>query len=221
VAYNKLNNMMLSNRFFLTCGVLAGPLYLFTSLVEMVIREGFNPLRHSWSLLSNGDLGWIHVLNLIITGLLTIAGAIGIHKVLKGKGITWASYLLCLYGISLVAAGIFVADPVNGFPPDAPTVTTMSTSGLLHLISGSIGFFAFSAACILFARYFAITHEYGWAKFSLVTGIAFFTTFVGIAAGSQPNSPVLVLVTVLFTLAVLLSWAWFTLVSYKFIQENT
>lgn len=208
-------------RLLLACGVLAGPLYISIALIQMVVREGFNPLRHSWSLLSNGDLGWIQILNFIITGLLTIAAAIGMHKVLKGKGRTWATYLLCLYGISLVAAGIFVADPVNGFPVGSPVAATMSTSGLLHLISGSLGFFAFIAACLIFAQRFAINNEPVWAKFSLVTGVFFLAAFIGIAAGSQPTSPVLVLVTVAFTLAVLLAWTWFSLVSYKVLQEET
>src|SRR5687768_6321176 len=93
-------------RLFLFLGVLAGPLYVFIALLQMVIRDGFNPLRHSWSLLSNGDLGWIQIANFIITGLFTVAAAIGMHKVLNGRGSATATYLLCLYGISLVAAGI-------------------------------------------------------------------------------------------------------------------
>jgi hypothetical protein len=55
----------------LACGVVAGPLYVLVSLTEALTRDGFDLARHQWSLLSNGDLGWIHIANLVVTGLVT------------------------------------------------------------------------------------------------------------------------------------------------------
>jgi hypothetical protein len=72
-------------RALLACGVVAGPLYILVGVIEMLIRPGFDLRRHSLSLLSNGQGGWIHIAMLITTGLLTIAGAVGIRRVLRGE----------------------------------------------------------------------------------------------------------------------------------------
>ncbi|HZA19988.1 MAG TPA: DUF998 domain-containing protein, partial [Actinomycetota bacterium] len=37
-------------------GILAGPIYIATSLIQALTREGFDLTRHPWSLLANGDL---------------------------------------------------------------------------------------------------------------------------------------------------------------------
>jgi hypothetical protein len=203
----------------LTLGALAGPLYLFVSAAQIALRKGFDPTRHSWSLLSNGDLGWIHIVNFILTGLLTLLGAIGVKMVLnEGIGKTWAPLLLGLYGVSLIGAGIFVADPVNGFPPGTAATSIITTNGLLHLISGSIGFLGLIAACFIFARRFRRLKEKTWSTFSLLTGIIFFAAFFGIASGSQPGNPLLVTVTLAFTAAVILAWTWFTLLCLKLMK---
>ena len=101
----------------LACGVVAGPLYVLVSLTEALTRDGFDLVRHQWSLLSDGDLGWIHITNLVVTGLMTIAFAVGLRRALRpGRGATWAARLVGVYGASLVGAGVFRADPALGFP---------------------------------------------------------------------------------------------------------
>ena len=76
----------------LTCGIAAGPVYIILGLIQMAIRPGFDITRHSLSLLANGDLGWIQILNFLATGILLIAGAIGMKRALKsGRGSRWGS----------------------------------------------------------------------------------------------------------------------------------
>lgn len=205
----------------LMCGIVVGPIYVLTAVLQMFIREGFDPSRHDWSLLSNGDLGWIQIANFVISGLLTIAFALGIKKVLTGRGRVWGPLLIGLYGIGLIAAGIFVADPMNGFPVDAAATTTLSTNALLHMVSGSIGFIGLIAACFVFARRFRSLKDQQWSLFSSVTGILFFASFVGVASGSQPGSPLLVPVTLAFTAAVLLAWTWMSLLAIKLLKAET
>ncbi|HZD56197.1 MAG TPA: DUF998 domain-containing protein [Anaerolineales bacterium] len=67
-------------RALVTCGVIAGPLYIAVGLVQMLTRPGFDITRHSLSLLSNGDLGWIQIANFLVAGLLVIAGAAGMRR---------------------------------------------------------------------------------------------------------------------------------------------
>ncbi len=174
----------------LTCGIVAGPLYIILGLIQMAIRPGFDITRHSLSLLANGDLGWIQILNFLVTGILLIAGATGMKRALKsGPGSRWAPCMLGLYGLGLVGASIFSADPALGFPPGTPLENTpISWHGLLHFIVGTIGFIGFIATCFILARRSNSLQKPGWAWYSLITGILFLVSFVGIASGSRVPS---------------------------------
>src|SRR5262245_35138610 len=61
-------------------GILAGPLYVLVGGVEMFTRAGFDPTRHDLSLMSNGDLGWVHISLLIVTGLLVVGSSFGMRR---------------------------------------------------------------------------------------------------------------------------------------------
>ena len=70
----------------LACGVVAGPLFIVVGVLQMLTRDGFDPGRHPLSLLSLGDLGWIQIANFVIVGLLFIASAVGMRRVLYPAG---------------------------------------------------------------------------------------------------------------------------------------
>ena len=65
-------------RSLLGYGVLAGPFYLVVGLAQALTRDGYDLARHDLSLLANGPWGWIQIANLVVTGLMTIAAAVGI-----------------------------------------------------------------------------------------------------------------------------------------------
>jgi hypothetical protein len=198
-------------------GILAGPIYILVGIIEIVTRPGFDMTRHDLSLMSNGDWGWVHILMLVATGLLTIAGAFGLRDVIKGqKGSTWAPLMLGLYGLGLVGAGIFSADPANGFPVGTPEgMAEITTSGLLHFVSGAVGFVGLIAACFVMARHFKSEGEQSWAIYSRVTGVLFSAAFVGIAMGSNGSGAMLTTVVLAFTVAVILGWTWISVVLAK------
>lgn len=194
----------------LTCGVLAGPLYLAVGLAQALARDGFDIRRHPLSVLSNGDLGWIQIGNFVVSGLLVIAAAIGLGRALTaGPGRVWGPRLVAGYGVGLIAAGAFVADPFDGFPVGTPAGPADSTSwhGVAHFAAGGIGFFALIGACFVFARRFAALGRRGWAGYSAATGVLFFAAFVGISSGN-PNAAILLA----FTAAVILGWTWLALI---------
>lgn len=102
------------------------------------------------------------------------------------RGGTWGPLLLGVYGLGLIGAGVFLADPVLGFPPGTPAdANAVTWHGLLHFVSGGIGFIGLIAACFVFARRFAALRQRGWAAYSVATGVLFFAAFFGIAMGSQ------------------------------------
>jgi hypothetical protein len=192
-------------RALLVCGVVAGPLYVLVSVTEALTRDGFDLARHQWSLLANGDLGWVHIANLVVTGLLTVAFAVGLRRVLRpGRGGTWVPRLLGVYGLSLVGAGVLRADPAMGFPPGTPEgAAEVTWHGVLHFVAGGIGFVCLVVACLLVAGRFAAEGRQGWARFSRATGVLFLAGFVAVAAGAGAAWSNLA-----FTAAVVLAWSW-------------
>lgn len=196
-----------ATRLLLGCGVVAGPFYVIVALAQALTREGFDLAKHSWSLLANGDLGWIQVANFIVTGTVVIAAAVGLREVTRPeRGSTWGPLLLSVYGLGMIGAGIFRADPAQGFPIGTPEVTTVSTHGLLHFVFGGAGFLCLIAACFVLAGRFARDERRDLAWFSRITGIVFLAGFVGIASGSHGPT------TATFVVAILLVWSWLSTV---------
>ena len=52
----------------LACGVLAGPLYIAVTAIQALTRDGFDPTRHRYNLLTIGELGWVHRANYVTAG---------------------------------------------------------------------------------------------------------------------------------------------------------
>jgi hypothetical membrane protein len=160
----------------LAYGVLAGPVYVATSLGQALTRDGFDLTKHAWSLLSNGPYGWIQITNFVAIGLMTIALAVGLRRARVG---TWAPRLIGVFGASMVAAGVFRADPAMGFPAGTPDgAGEVTWHGMLHFAVAGIGFTCLAAACLVLARRFAAEQSRGWARYSRVTGVLFLAGFV-------------------------------------------
>lgn len=203
-------------RSLLGYGIIAGPVYVVVALAQSLTRPGFDLSRHAWSLLADGHLGWIQVANFILTGLMTVAAAVGLRRALgTGRGRTWAPILVAAYGTSLVAAGLFRADPAQGFPVGTPEPATMSWHGGLHLLSGAVGFTCLIAACFVLAGRFARDGRTGLAWFSRGTGAFFLAAFAGIASGSHGPT------TLLFVAAVVTVCAWLTSISTTLYRTTT
>lgn len=204
-----------SARALLACGAVAGPLYIVVGLAQALTREGFDMRRHALSQLSNGDLGWIQVANFLVSGILVLACALGVRRALRpGRAGTWGPILFAGYGVGLLGAACFSADPGLGFPPGTPESAGLSTHGLLHFVFGALAFYSLIAACFVFARRFSSTRERNWMAFSLFTGVFFFLAFGAIASGNVSPAVVLSLYAAIF-----LAWAWLALVSWKLRRE--
>lgn len=194
-------------RSLLGWGVVAGPFYIGVSLTEAVLRPGFDLLRHSWSLMENGEFGWIHSGVLVLSGLMVIAAAIGISRALPVRAVP---LLVGIFGAGQVGAGFFTADPADGFPVGTPAGPGAFTShGLMHLAAGGIGFLAFTAAAITVGVRFLRRRERAWGVFSIVTGVFFVSSFVGIASGGTGPT------VVAFTAGVFLAWTWLALICIR------
>lgn len=205
-------------RALLVCGVVAGPLYVLTALVQSLTRQGFDLLRDDVSVLANGGLGWIQTANFLVTGALSIACAFGLRRAAgPGRRGAWGALLVGVYGLGVFGGGIFRADPANGFPPGTPTgaPTTVSWHGLLHLVSAGIGFLCLVAACFVLARGSAAPGGRGWAVYSRLSGVLFLIGFGAGASNATSPSGVLGLWA-----AVVIGWAWLLVLAIRTLQSG-
>ncbi|MFI6996402.1 DUF998 domain-containing protein [Nocardia sp. NPDC050175] len=139
-------------RVFLACGVVAGPLFIVTVLIQAQTRAGFDLGRHPISLLSLGPFGWIQVLNFAITGVLCVVCGVGLQRMGSVGNVIPAA--VAEIGLGLVMAGLCITDPGAGFPPGAPegAPDDFSWHGILHEVGfalSQIGWLIFATSVIL------------------------------------------------------------------------
>ena len=164
-----------STRALLLCGVFTGPLFFAVAIVQAVTRPGYNIRQNAISQLSLGDLGWVQITSFILTGLLAVACAIGVRRMLKGqRGGAWGALLIGTFGLGLIVAGIFPPDPAFGFPPGAPAgpATSMSGHASLHALGFFVSMLSLIVNAFVFARRFAGVRQRGWVTYSVISGVA-------------------------------------------------
>jgi hypothetical protein len=191
---------------------LAGPLYVVVSLAQALTRTGFRLSRDEWSLLALGHLGWIQMANLSVTGAMIAVGAVGMRRAMGSESADrrWAPRLLAGYGVGLLFAGLFRADPADGFPAGAPAgpAQHLSTHGMLHLASGSVAFACLIAGCFVMARGLGRSGAHRQAAASGAVGGLFTLAFAGIASGDRNAA-----INLAFTAAVIVVSGWLTFVA--------
>src|SRR5260370_1932684 len=107
-----------ATRLLLACGAIAPLLNIGVILILGATRPGYNAWQIPDSNLELGAGGWIQIANYIVTGVLLLGFAIGLRRVLcTGRGSTWEPILLGIYGLTLLVTGLFLTDPVLGYPP--------------------------------------------------------------------------------------------------------
>jgi hypothetical membrane protein len=192
-------------RSLLGYGVLAGPVYVTTSVVQALVHDGFDLTRNAWSQLAAGPQGWIQMTNLVLAGAMVIAFAVGLHRAGQGR---WAPRLITVYGLGLVASGLLVVDPGAGYPVGVPAPAVPTWHGIGHFVAGGIGFTALVIATFVLARSFARSGARRLAWWSRITGIGFAAAFAGVSSGATGAAVILT-----FTAAVIAVWVWLAAVA--------
>ena len=194
-------------RSLLGYGVLVGPFYLAVGLIQAFLRDGFDLTRHALSILANGRGGWVQTANFVLSGLMVIAAAVGFRRAIgpKSRGLT---LFLGAFGVSMLAAAIFRADPMDGFPVGTPLgmPTTISTHGLIHFIAGALGFTSLAVSCFCGAAVMRRRGVSSMAVLSLLAGLGVAGGFFGGMAFSAGG-----VAGIWF--AVVVGWAWLAVMS--------
>jgi len=185
-------------------GALAAPLFFVVALGQAATRDGFDLRTHTISLLSNGHLGWIQIANFVVAGLLFAGAGLALRPRLAAtRAGRWTARLVTVFGLGLIGAGVFVADPAYGFPPGTPTGAPASVSwhGALHLVVGGIGFLALITATFSGARYLNAQRRRGKARTSRAIGTLFLLGLAGLGANTAVTN-------VAFVLTAALAFGW-------------
>jgi len=144
------------------------------SLAQAVTREGFDLSRYPLSSLSNGDLGWLQITNFVVSGLLVLAGAVGLRRALHGTpGGTGGPRLVGVVGVGLALSGPFVLQGGGGFPVGDPGVPGLTAGSVGHLVVGTVCFVALIAACVVLGHHYARTGRSAMAWASRAAGTIF------------------------------------------------
>lgn len=188
--------------------MVAGGFYLIVGLVQALTRDGFDLGRHPLSLLMLGEGGWMQRANLLLSGLMVVAAALGFSRAMgrAGSG-KRAGILLGVFGLGLIGSGIFPPDAMAGFPPDADQ-STGTLGGVLHLAFGAIGFLCLSMATFRVARWFGLAGSRRLPGFSRVAGAVILLGFISGAALANSTAGIVAL-----WIAVLTGLAWLAVAS--------
>ena len=169
------------------CGVIAAPLFVASFTAIGAKRVGYDWQRYPVSSLADGQSGWLQRVNFVLTGLLYCIAAHGLArspKRLVGPRVVPA--LLFGVGVGLVGSGVFVTDPVAGFPPapcsqdgaDPTSPATPTRSGKLHNLCAVPIFVGIPVAALTSAASAARGKQGRWASYSAASAVAMMGSFV-------------------------------------------
>jgi hypothetical protein len=200
-----------ATRTLLAPGMLVGPLYLAVGLAQALVRDGFDFGRHPLSVLANGPGGWVQTANFVLSGLIVLAVAAGFGRALgpKSRAVSLALYV---FGASMIAAAVFPADPVDGFPPGTPegAPTSISTIGLIHFIAGTLGIVSLAVSCFFAASSMSRLAMPSLSRLSLISGLIVLFAFFGGAAFSTFPAGIAGIWA-----SVVTGWAWLAIMSWR------
>ena len=99
------------------CGVVAGPVFVGAFTTIGARRAGYDWRRHPVSSLATGPEGWAQRANFMLIGGLYCIAAQGLsHSSRRPVGPSVVPALIFGAGLGLIGSGLFVTDPVAGFP---------------------------------------------------------------------------------------------------------
>ncbi|NDL59591.1 DUF998 domain-containing protein [Phytoactinopolyspora mesophila] len=190
-------------------GAIGSTLFVLVFLADGWTRPGYSPVRHPVSALALGPRGWIQTSNFLVCGAAITIGALGVT--FAGQ-----SYLLgpmlAVFGLGLVASGVFPMDPMRGYPPGTPDgdPAAHTSRHKLHDYAGMVVFLALPAAAAIGAF---VMPGVTWKSISAFMAIGLMIGFGTFGTAWENDSPKVGL----FQRAVIIpGWFWVTAVFLDF-----
>jgi hypothetical protein len=178
------------------CGVVAAPLFItaFTALGRE--RPGYDWRRDPVSSLSIGEHGFPQRANFGLAGVLYLFAALGLRQCpRRNVGPRAVPALVAAAGVGLIGSGLFVTDPVDGFPPVIPgeegcksSVPPATREGKLHKLFAIPIFAGLPVAALASAFGAPRRGNVRWGAYSAFSGIAMVASIVAFGAAFGPES---------------------------------
>lgn len=181
-----------STRRLLTAGLAVPIVFVGVMLIEGALRPGYEALHRFGSELALGDRGWVMIANFVLSGLLVLAFAVGLRRVLSGgRCATAAPVLAALFGVCLIVSGVFVTDPTPGNPEGMVVPAEPTLHGWIH-DANPVPFYLTLVALMGVMAYRFVAEPGGrpWAWYSVLSAVAVLATFVAVAASYDMDTGV-------------------------------
>lgn len=188
----------------LTCGVIGALLFVVTFTIDGATRPGYRWSYHPVSALALGPRGWLQTSNFVITGALMTAAAVGTRSALE---VVIGPALLVVYGLSLVASGVFPMDAMRGYPPGTPPSTPADTSRRDKIHNG-LGFLVFASLTLAIIAFALGLSDAGWVAYSMAVAGALVVLIVMFGAAWTRDAP---RAGLLQRVMIVVGWSWVAL----------
>ncbi|PZG14864.1 DUF998 domain-containing protein [Nonomuraea aridisoli] len=182
-------------------GALSSWLFIVIFLIDGWTRPGYRPVRHPVSALALGPRGLLQAANFVVCGLVITASAVAVVSALDSVVL---AVTIGVFGLFLVASGVFPMDAMRGYPPGTPdeTPAKVSVRHKLHDFAGAVVFGSLPTAAIVAAF---VLPEAGWKWYSALTaagGIAGFIAFGQAWESDHPRAGLMQRATIV------VGWVW-------------
>lgn len=213
------------SRRLLGCGV-AGPVIFVASFAgQGAVRPGYDPLRHPVSALALGGPGaWVQTATFLITGALLVAYAVGLWQLGEDDGVRLrgaVAILIMLVALGLVGAGVFACDPIGGYPPGSPVPAPRTPRGVAHdLFSTPVFTCLPAAACVVAVRCWRVG-RWGWAAYSVVSGVLVIVFFVLASVGFAQHPALASTAGLWQRCCLVIGFGWLAAVAVRLLRQTS
>lgn len=188
----------------LAAGIVGAVVFVVVFLVDGATRPGYRPTYHLVSALARGPRGWVQTANFVLCGLLITVSARGIEFATSSG---WLSGAIGVFGLGLVASGLFPTDAMRGYPPGTPdgTPDVFSRGHRWHDLAGFVVFGLLPLAAASAAFTLASTP---WVIYSGATGLVTAVGFVVFGTAWEQDHPRAGLIQ---RVVIVVGWTWLAL----------
>ncbi|TDC87020.1 DUF998 domain-containing protein [Actinomadura sp. 7K507] len=175
--------------------------FVVTFLLDGWTRPGYRPVRHPVSALALGSRGWLQTANFVLCGSLITAGA---GALAEPPGNVALAVVVGVFGVSLVASGVFPMDAMRGYPPGTPDETPADLS-LRHKLHDWAGMLVFGSLPIAAGIAVFAVPDTAWKWYSALTTAALAVGFGVFGQAWEQDSRYAGLVQ---RATILVGWLW-------------
>lgn len=183
--------------------------FVLVFLLDGWTRPGYSSVRHPVSALALGTRGWIQTTSFLVCGAAITVGGVGMS--IMGDGIL-LGLAVTIFGLALVASGVFPMDPMRSYPPGTPEgdPDEFTLQHHLHDYAGVVVFAGIPAAAFIAA--FVLPGAL-WTILSGAVGVALTIGFFAFGTAWENDSSRAGLVQ---KSVIALGWCWLAAVFLHF-----